>query len=82
MLCRAFENKLYFKDIKFPVKVRHIYNIEKKKKNFTEFGFLAMKIKKNTHFMWQKILLKNISIYNYWEKKGKNHFDLVKRIHV
>ena len=31
MLCRAFENKLYFKDIKFPDKVRHIYNIKKKK---------------------------------------------------
>ena len=71
MLCRAFENKLYFKDIKFPDKVRHIYNI-KKKKNCTEFGFLAMKIKKNTHLMWQKILLENISIYNYWKKRQKS----------
>ena len=31
---RMFESKLNFKDIKFPIKIRDIHKIEKKKKNF------------------------------------------------
>ena len=30
---RMFESKLNFKDIKFPIKIRDIHKIEKKKKN-------------------------------------------------
>ena len=39
--------KINFKDIKFPVIIRDIYKIGKKKRIPPELVFLAMKIKKN-----------------------------------
>ena len=42
---RDFAKKLDFKDIKFPVKVRDIYKIEKK--ITSELVFLVMKIREN-----------------------------------
>ena len=54
-----FESKFDFIDIKFPIKIRDIHEIEKK--GFAlELAFLVMKIKKNTYFMSHKIVSKNI----------------------
>ena len=56
--------KINFKDIKFPVKIRDMYKIEKKKKNPPEFVFFAMKIKKNIQSIYNKnVVKKNMLIY-------------------
>ena len=54
-----FESKFDFIDIKFPIKIRDIHEIEKKGLAL-ELAFLVMKIKKNTYFMSHKIVSKNI----------------------
>ena len=56
-VCLTIVKKLDFKDIKFPIKVRDIHKIEKKKKKKTPLGLvlLVMTIKKNSQFMYQKM---------------------------
>ena len=53
-VCLTIVKKLDFKDIKFPVKVRDIHKIERKKTPL-ELVFLVMTIKKNSQFMYQKM---------------------------
>ena len=61
---KDFAKKLDFKvSIKFPVKVRNIHKIEKKK-NFIALVFLVIKIRKNIQIMNQKnVVKKNMLIY-------------------
>ena len=54
---KDFAKRLDFKGIKFPVKLRDIHKIEKKK-ILLGLVFLAMKIKKNIQSMYRKILLR------------------------
>ena len=49
-----FAKKLDFKGIKFPVKIRNIYKIEKI--ILLALVFLAMKIRKNIQSMYHKML--------------------------
>ena len=49
---KDFAKKLDFEDIKFPVKVRHIYKFEKK--NPSALVLLLIKIKKNIQSMYQQ----------------------------
>ena len=58
---KDFANRLDFKDIKFPVKIRDIHKIEKRISS--AFVFLAMKIKKNIQSMYQNVVKKNMLIY-------------------
>ena len=51
---KHFAKKLDFKDIRFPVKIRDIRKIKKKKKIPLTLVFLTMKIKKNIQSMYQK----------------------------
>ena len=55
-VCLTIVKKLDFKDIKFPIKVRDIHKIEKKKKK-TPLGLvlLVMTVKKNSQFIYQKM---------------------------
>ena len=57
-----FAKKLYFKDVKFPVKVRDINKIEKKNSiGITVFGY---ENKENTQCTYQKnVVKKNMLIY-------------------
>ena len=57
-----FAKRLDFKDMKFPVKTRDIYKIEKSVP--LALVFLVMKIRKNIHFMYQNnVLKKNMLTY-------------------
>ena len=59
---KDFAEKLEFKDIKFPVKVRKIHKIEKTIP--LKLVFLVTKRRKNIQFMYQKyITKKNMLIY-------------------
>ena len=59
---KDFAEKLEFKDIKFPVKVREIHKIEKTIP--VTLVFLVTKKRKNIQFMYQKyIVKKNMLIY-------------------
>ena len=59
---KDFAEKLEFKDIKFPVKVREIHKIEKTIP--VKLVFLVTKRRKNIQFMYQKyITKKNMLIY-------------------
>ena len=49
---KDFAEKLDFKDIKFPVTIRDIHKIEKKKRILLELVFLVIKIKKNIQSMY------------------------------
>ena len=61
---KDFTKKIDFKHMKFPVKVRDIHKIEKKKKNPSALMFLDIKIKKNIQSMYQKnVVKKNMSTY-------------------
>ena len=55
-VCLTIVKKLDFKDIKFPIKVRDIHKIEKKKKK-KPLGLvlLVMKVNKNSQFIYQKM---------------------------
>ena len=60
---KHFAKKLDFKDIRFPVKIRDIRKIKKKKIPLT-LVFLTMKIKKNIQSMYQKnVARKSMFIY-------------------
>ena len=52
---KDFGKKLDFKDIRFPVKVRGIHKIKKKRITLA-LVFLVMKIGKNIQFIHQKLL--------------------------
>ena len=59
---KDFAEKLEFKDIKYPVKVREIHKIEKTIP--VTLVFLVPKRRKNIQFMYQKyIVKKNMLIY-------------------
>ena len=61
---KEFTKKLDFKNIKFPVKIRDIHKIEKKKRIPPTLAFLVMKIRKNMQFMYQKnVVKKNVLTY-------------------
>ena len=61
---KHFAKKLDFKDIRFPVKIRDIRKIKKKKKIPLTLVFLTMKIKKNVQSMYQKnVARKSMFIY-------------------
>ena len=61
---KHFAKKLDFKDIRFPVKIRDIRKIKKKKKIPLTLVFLTMKIKKNIQSMYQKnVARKSMFIY-------------------
>ena len=63
---QGFAEKLDFKDIKFPVKIRDINKIEKKKKkNPSALVFLVMKIRKSIQSMYQKIVVKKHMLIYY-----------------
>ena len=49
---KDFDEKLDFKGVQFPVKIRDIQKTEKE--ILSALVFLAMKIKKNIQFMYQK----------------------------
>ena len=53
---KDFARVLYLKDIRFPVKIRDIYKIEKT--NSIALAFLVMKIRKNIQSMYQKNTVK------------------------
>ena len=53
---KDFARALDFKDIRFPVKIRDIYKIEKT--NSIALAFLVMKIRKNIQSMYQKNTVK------------------------
>ena len=53
---KDFARVLYLKDIRFPVKIRDIYKIEKT--NSIALAFLVMKIRKNIQSMYQKNAMK------------------------
>ena len=53
---KDFNKKLDLKDIKLPVKIRDIHNIEKKIS--LALAFLATKIQKNIQSMYQKNVVK------------------------
>ena len=53
---KDFAKVLYLKDIRFPVKIRDIYKIEKT--NSIALAFLVMKIRKNIQSMYQKNAMK------------------------
>ena len=53
---KDFARVLDFKDIRFPVKIRDIYKIEKT--NSIALAFLVMKIRKNIQSMYQKNTVK------------------------
>ena len=60
---KKFAKKFDFKDIKFPVKIRNIHKVEKKK-ILSTLVFLGMKIKKNIQSMYQNnVVKKNMLIY-------------------
>ena len=61
---KDFAKKIDFKDVKYPVKIRDIHKIEKKKKR-SALLFLTMKIKKNIQSMYQKKLLKKEVLIYY-----------------
>ena len=65
---KDFARELDFHNITFPVKIRDIHKI-KKKKNPLALVFLVMKTKKNIQSMCQKILSKDMLIYYQQEKK-------------
>ena len=54
-VCLTIVKKLDFKDIKFPIKVRDIHKIEKKKKTPLGLVLLVMTVKKNSQFIYQKM---------------------------
>ena len=58
---KDFARVLDFKDIRFPVKIRDIYKIEKT--NSIALAFLVMKIRKNIQSMYQKNAVKKTLIY-------------------
>ena len=61
---KHFAKKLDFKDIRFPVRIRDIRKIKKKKKIPLTLVFLTMKIKKNIQSMYQKnVARKSMFIY-------------------
>ena len=70
---KDFAARLDFIDKKFPVKIRGIHKIEKKKKIIlSTFVFLVMKIRQIDQSMYQKRSLKiNMLIYYLWGKKAK-----------
>ena len=51
---KDFAKILDFKDINFPVKIRDIHKIKKKKKDSIGISCLVLKIKKNIQSMYQK----------------------------
>ena len=53
---KDFARVLYLKDIRFPVKIRDIYKIEKT--NSIALAFLVLKIRKNIQSMYQKNAMK------------------------
>ena len=60
---KGFAKKTYFKDMKFPVKIRDNCKIEKRIPS--ALVFLAMKIKKNIQSMYRKnVVKKNMLIYH------------------
>ena len=61
---KEFTQKLDFKNIKFPVKIRDIHKIEKKKIP-SALAFLVMKIRKNIQFMYQKNVVKKYMLTYY-----------------
>ena len=55
-VCLTIVKKLDFKDIKFPIKVRDIHKIEKKKKkNPMGLVLFVITVKKNSQFIYQKM---------------------------
>ena len=54
-VCLTIVKKLDFKDIKFPIKVRDIHKIEKKKKTPLGLELLVITVKKNSQFIYQKM---------------------------
>ena len=54
-VCLTIVKKLDFKDIKFPIKVRDIHKIGKKKKTPLGLVLLVMTVKKNSQFIYQKM---------------------------
>ena len=61
---KDFVKKLDFENIKFPVKIRDIHKMEKKKRIPPALAFLVVKIRKNIQFMYQKnVVKKNIMTY-------------------
>lgn len=66
--CRSSSCKNDFKDIKFPDKIRDIHKIAK----YNCIGISITKASKNTQSKCQKILLKNMLIYHWLEKKPKD----------
>ena len=61
---KDFVKKLDFENIKFPVKIRDIHKMEKKKRIPSALAFLVVKIRKNIQFMYQKnVVKKNIMTY-------------------
>ena len=61
-MIKTLPKSLIFKDIKLPVKIRHIHKIEKK--NSTSIDVFGMKIRKNIQSMYQKnVVKKNMLIY-------------------
>ena len=74
---RDFEKELGFKDIKFPVKIRNIHKIEKKR-NLSPLVFLVTKVRKYIQSVYQKnAVSKNILIL-LLIGEGKRHYVLIK----
>ena len=61
---KDFAKMLDFKDIKFPIKVRHIHKIEKKNSTLV-WKFSIMKIRKNIQSMYQKNVAKKYILTYY-----------------
>ena len=59
---KDFDKSIYFECIKFPVKIRDIHKIEKKKKIPSVLLFLVMKRKKNVQPMYQENVKENMLI--------------------
>ena len=62
---KDFAKKVNFKGIEFPIKMRDIHKIKKKKRIISALVFLAMKIRKTIQCMYQKNVVKKTMLSYY-----------------
>ena len=76
MIDEILADELDFEDIKFPVKIKDIHEIEKKYISNSVFGYES---KKNIQLIFQKNVMKtNLLIYYKQKKKTKRTMFLLK----
>ena len=74
---KDFAKKLDFEDIKFPVKIRGIHKIKKKKRIPSSLVFLVMKERKNIQSMYQRMLWRKTCWLIIDRRRRKKHYALI-----